>query len=245
METKICPYCGEEILATAKKCKHCGEWLDKSAMPSGVTSAARPQTSSDTASSEQVKPKKQEFSNSEIATGCAVGGGMVVLYWGIIIGVILFVLHITVPSRERMINCVLEDAVAEMQDQADNVSSLFGDDANLLTNLLTSTDAAQKGMMETILKYNHIEVEEGLFWTNAYLHNSKLGTEGEHVGFGILGITVPFVLWENLQLLDDGTSNSINEALDSVEEAVDEVVDEVVDEIVDEVDYELPDDDDF
>lgn len=27
METKNCPYCGEEILATAKKCKHCGEWL--------------------------------------------------------------------------------------------------------------------------------------------------------------------------------------------------------------------------
>ena len=26
---KRCPYCGEEILAVAKKCKHCGEWLDK------------------------------------------------------------------------------------------------------------------------------------------------------------------------------------------------------------------------
>lgn len=25
-----CPYCGEEILATAKKYKHCGEWLDDS-----------------------------------------------------------------------------------------------------------------------------------------------------------------------------------------------------------------------
>lgn len=28
-EKKLCPYCGEEILAVAKKCKHCGEWLDK------------------------------------------------------------------------------------------------------------------------------------------------------------------------------------------------------------------------
>jgi hypothetical protein len=28
METKYCPYCGEEILAIAKKCKHCGEWLN-------------------------------------------------------------------------------------------------------------------------------------------------------------------------------------------------------------------------
>ena len=27
--TKRCPYCGEEILAVARKCKHCGEWLDK------------------------------------------------------------------------------------------------------------------------------------------------------------------------------------------------------------------------
>lgn len=28
-ETTRCPYCGEEILAVAKKCKHCGEWLDE------------------------------------------------------------------------------------------------------------------------------------------------------------------------------------------------------------------------
>lgn len=26
--TKYCPYCGEEIMATAKKCKHCNEFLD-------------------------------------------------------------------------------------------------------------------------------------------------------------------------------------------------------------------------
>lgn len=26
---KRCPYCGETILAVAKKCRYCGEWLDK------------------------------------------------------------------------------------------------------------------------------------------------------------------------------------------------------------------------
>lgn len=28
-DTKICPFCAEEIRAKAKKCKHCGEWLVK------------------------------------------------------------------------------------------------------------------------------------------------------------------------------------------------------------------------
>lgn len=29
LQTKRCPYCAEEILADAVKCKHCGEWLSK------------------------------------------------------------------------------------------------------------------------------------------------------------------------------------------------------------------------
>lgn len=240
-ETKTCPYCGEEILATAKKCKHCGEWLDKSAKPTGIASATARQASTTTTSPEPPKAKKDEITANDVAAGCAVGGGMIILYWGIIIGVILFILHVTVPSRERMINCVLEESVSLVQDQADDISSLFGEDANLLTNFLANTDVAKQGIMENILKYNHIEVEEGLFWTNAYLHNSKYGAEGEHVGFGILGITIPIVLWEDLQLMDNETSKSVDETVDSIEKTVDEVVDEIVDED----DYELPDDDDY
>ena len=27
--TTLCPYCGDEIFVLAKKCKHCGEWIER------------------------------------------------------------------------------------------------------------------------------------------------------------------------------------------------------------------------
>ena len=38
--TKRCPFCGEVILAVAKKCKHCGEFLDRAVPPGGPQSGA-------------------------------------------------------------------------------------------------------------------------------------------------------------------------------------------------------------
>ncbi len=54
-EKRTCPYCGEEIMATAKKCKHCGEWLDEEMRP---TTTSHPINEINTADSESQATKK-------------------------------------------------------------------------------------------------------------------------------------------------------------------------------------------
>lgn len=44
--TKVCPYCGQEILAVAKKCKHCGKWIEEATPIAAVESQPQGKTSS-------------------------------------------------------------------------------------------------------------------------------------------------------------------------------------------------------
>ncbi len=56
-QMKPCPFCGEQIMETAKKCKHCGEFLD----PDNSASVKEASTS------EKNLLKKQQIDQSELS----------------------------------------------------------------------------------------------------------------------------------------------------------------------------------
>lgn len=66
-EMKACPFCGEQILVVAKKCKHCGEFLDESARPSVPISA------------EEAKAQKLRVQETEVKTLKLEGEGVLTL----------------------------------------------------------------------------------------------------------------------------------------------------------------------
>jgi DNA-directed RNA polymerase subunit RPC12/RpoP/membrane protein YdbS with pleckstrin-like domain len=60
-ETRECPYCGEDILAKAKKCKHCGELLDSSLRAERNSAPSHPSQSSGAGAKQSSGPEKTEF----------------------------------------------------------------------------------------------------------------------------------------------------------------------------------------
>ena len=93
METQNCPYCGEQILITAKKCKHCGEWLEESNKRKGTDWNER---GSSDARSVTKGFKQKEFDDNAMGCGTgiilvvAIGIGVYTSSW--VIGLILFCL---------------------------------------------------------------------------------------------------------------------------------------------------------
>ena len=83
-ETKRCPYCAEEILAIAKKCKHCGEFLDS---PSSSSQHFTPQENQPEKTIWEGNPSHYYYLGAYIIGGLLVlayGLGLIIIFWALL-----------------------------------------------------------------------------------------------------------------------------------------------------------------
>lgn len=140
---KRCPYCGEEILAVAKKCKHCGEWLDKNVAPH-THSESRNQTQHTTIGI----PDKIKYSGKTSANGNPIAGkGCLIAI--VVIAVIFLIIFIvnsnsgttsnnsytnysdsTEVLEEFVVEEVPEDVYVEGVDYSDGVIGGYENNSN-------------------------------------------------------------------------------------------------------------------
>ncbi|MDR0420597.1 MAG: hypothetical protein LBH30_03995 [Prevotellaceae bacterium] len=103
-ELKKCPYCGEEILPLAKKCKHCNEWLKKE-----VSS-----DNSNKKNQEETDDESLGFGGRMICSLILVGVGWALFYfgsWHLIFGKkISIMLQYLSSGTLKMQNFILEDS---------------------------------------------------------------------------------------------------------------------------------------
>ena len=119
----------------------------------------------------------------------------------VVIGAMLLVAYLTVPSEEKM-RYEITDDIVQCISENDSIKT-DGIDAfvNNIGYTFTYADSAQvsSNALEEFNKYNKLEIYKHAFFTTAYVTNN-FRPEGTRAGFGMLGLVVPTVNFKDLLL---------------------------------------------
>ena len=204
-QTKNCPYCGEEILATAKKCKHCGEWLGES--ESVLTDEEIERFAEDAANAAIAEMEKADEKVNKLwkIIRTCINVASVLIVAGVL-SLFLF----TVPDEQ--------EHIAEVNKYADKASSLVIRDLKQIAEnkfpLYPAFDVISEELCAEVRKV----IREGCLhhfkYTNCLLF-SVGDLDGETTQIGFLGFVLDFTdmdeseihdiaadIWKNLVLAE-------------------------------------------
>ena len=127
-----------------------------------------------------------------------------ILILGVIMLAGMLVAYFTAPKEEDM-DDEMQDNIMQCLEVNDGVKGDVVDDyVHNLAFIFTTADTAAiaEDVLRTYRKYNRLESYRHTFYSTSYIHNN-MHPEGTRVGFGIFGIIIPTVLYEDI-LLDVG-----------------------------------------
>lgn len=194
-ESKRCPFCGEEVRKLAKKCKHCGEWIIKNT----ETDTNSNSSSISTQKSRDYKPTFFDY----LFLGTDI-------LWGLLPIVLIICALIFVPNKSAHEKAIKKNAVECVIEESKNFADILSPGAGDLLSLFSNIVPANNAIAELFDKNNSIRYNKHWFWSTGEIINS-LHPEGTMVSFGILGVVIPFVSWDDIVLLQYDKESTQNE----------------------------------
>ena len=192
-ETKKCPYCGEEILITAKKCKHCGEWLEEN---------------DEKQIQQQMKLLENADNNNNRGCGCGT----------ILIVVLLIAAYLTNPKEEKFHTAIVEDVIKNIADKTS--SGLSNISENSFVGEIGSwiVKESRENLKKKFYEQNEVKINNYWLFSTAELINSD-NVEGTTVAWGVFGVVIPFVGWDDFKILNMNSKKESNTQYKYIEES--------------------------
>ena len=136
---------------------------------------------------------------------------------GVIFLVALLLAYFTAPKESDM-NLEMTDNIMQCLEVNDGIKGDVVDDyVHNLTFIFTTADTTviPQDELKIYHKYNRLVSYRHTFYSTSYIHNN-MHPEGVRVGFGIFGIIIPTVLYEDILLevgpIHKGYEQKLNQA---------------------------------